>query len=124
MKYTESIARSMRTKIQKGIALEKVLEKTEQVLKEEGQYVFFAPALIRLKQLLKQDQQFETLNIEAPFLLAKEQVDKISQKVTGKQVELKEFKLNENLLAGFTARYKGKLYDGSARQYITKLAKQ
>lgn len=114
----------MRSEIQKGSDIETVLSKTEEVLKENKQHLFFIPALQYLLQLLKRDQDFSTLIIQSAFALDESQTDKISQKVTGDIKAKKVFMINTNLLAGFTATYKGKVYDGSARGYITKLGKQ
>jgi F0F1-type ATP synthase delta subunit len=124
MKHTETIARSMRKQIMKGTDIETVLSKTEEVLRENKQQVFFVPALQYLLQLLKKDQSLETLVVESAFALDQAQIDQISKKITGKAGTAHSFRINSSLLAGFVATYRGKAYDGSARQYITKLGKQ
>lgn len=124
MKHTETIARSMKSQIEKGVQIETVLAKTEEVLKENKQHLFFVPALQYLSGLLKRDQNFDTLVIQSPFDLEAVQIDQITSKITGKVDARITTLVNKSLLAGFRATYRGKIYDGSARQYITKLGKQ
>lgn len=124
MKHTERIARSMRNQIEKGVDIEVVISKTEEVLKENRQQMFLLGALECLSILLRKDQDYSTLVIQSPFSLEDQQVDQISNKVTGESNTRRDMQINKNLLAGFRATYKGRVYDGSARQYITKLGKQ
>ncbi len=124
MKHTERIARSMRSQIEKGVDIEVVLSKTEEVLKENRQQMFLPGALECLSVLLKRDQDYSTLVIQSPFLLEESQADQISKNLTGEPKTRRTLQINQDLLAGFKATYKGKVYDGSARQYITKLGNQ
>jgi F0F1-type ATP synthase delta subunit len=124
MKYTETIARSMRDKINKGFGIETVIAKTEEVLREHKQELFFIGALRRLSVLLERDMRFENLHIQSAFELPDSSIGKIAKTVTGSSETKSTFTLNTKLLAGFVATYKGRVYDGSARQYITKLGKQ
>lgn len=59
----------------------------------------------------------DTLAIESPFLLSEDVVAHI-KKITGNEKSSHIVTVNKKILAGFKARYKGKLYDGSAERII------
>ena len=61
-----------------------------------------------------------TLMIETPFPLSEASLEKIHT-VVGKEVTDHEVTINKALLAGFKARFQGKLYDGSADRIIKQL---
>jgi F0F1-type ATP synthase delta subunit len=62
------------------------------------------------------------LAIESPFLLSEESIARIKQ-ITGNDGIKHEVTINKKILAGFKARFKGKLYDGSAERIIRQLTK-
>jgi F0F1-type ATP synthase delta subunit len=64
----------------------------------------------------------DIITIEAPFLLSDEAIVHI-KKITGNSTVSHEVSLNKNILAGFKARFRGKLYDGSAERIIRQLTK-
>lgn len=64
----------------------------------------------------------DTLAIESPFPLSEESVVHI-KKMLGESSIPHEITINKNILAGFKARWKGKLYDGSAERIIRQLTK-
>lgn len=64
----------------------------------------------------------DTITIEAPFALSEEAIMHI-KKMTGNVTVKHEVTINKNILAGFRARWKGKLYDGSAERIIKQLTK-
>ncbi len=59
----------------------------------------------------------ETILIESPFELSLESVKKIKE-IIGNEDAPHEVFINKNLLAGFKAKYKGMMYDGSAERVI------
>lgn len=63
-----------------------------------------------------------TLAIETPFPLSEDAIARIKD-ITGNSKVAHEVTINKNLLAGFKARFKGKLYDGSAERIIRQLIK-
>lgn len=63
-----------------------------------------------------------TLAIEAPFPLSDEIIAHIKKVTKSGDIE-HEVTINKHILAGFKARYKGTLYDGSAERIIRQLTK-
>ncbi len=64
----------------------------------------------------------DTLAIESPFPLTEDAISHIKS-MTGQGKVPHEVTINKNLLAGFKARFRGKLYDGSAERIIRQLTK-
>jgi F0F1-type ATP synthase delta subunit len=73
-----------------------------------------------LLQINEGETTKNTIAIESPFPLSKDALTNV-QKIVGDKVAPHEVTINKNLLAGFKARYKGKLYDGSAERIIQQL---
>lgn len=74
-------------------------------------------SLIRIGERSSRDN---TLIIEAPFPLSEEAIKKV-RSVVGNPQEDHIVVINKNTLAGFKARFRGKLYDGSAERIIKQL---
>jgi F0F1-type ATP synthase delta subunit len=80
------------------------------------------PSIKRDIEKLTRDKGFEdTVHIESPFEIDNEALGRI-KRVIGNDLAKTEVTINKNILAGFKARFKGKLYDGSAERIIRKLA--
>lgn len=62
----------------------------------------------------------DTIMIETPFALTEESVKKI-KRIVGNDIASHEVVINKKILAGFKARYRGTLYDGSAERIIKQL---
>ena len=62
----------------------------------------------------------ESIIIESPFSLSEDSVRKI-KRIVGNDLANTEVVIKENILSGFKARYKGKLYDGSGERIIQQL---
>lgn len=60
------------------------------------------------------------ITIESPFMLSDEAVSHI-KKITGNNNVNHEVTINKKILAGFKARFKGILYDGSAGRIVKQL---
>ncbi len=72
------------------------------------------------KQKIRQEK--ETVIIESPFPLSEDSLLVIKQLVKDEDVEHRVV-INEDLLAGFKAKYKDVAYDGSAERIIKQFAK-
>ncbi|MCF7898440.1 MAG: F0F1 ATP synthase subunit delta [Candidatus Pacebacteria bacterium] len=79
------------------------------------------PSIISvLKQSAIRSNASDTIMIESPFPLSDEAISHI-KKIIGNSNSPYETTVNKNILAGFKARYKGKLYDGSAERITRQL---
>lgn len=77
---------------------------------------------IRTSMLQMSDalEKKESIIIETPFPLSDESIKKI-KRIVGNDIASHEVIINKNILAGFQARFKGILYDGSAQRIIRQL---
>ena len=80
------------------------------------------PVKENVEEMLSHSKRGDTLSIESPFPLSDDAVNRIKH-MTGTEKALHEITINKNILAGFKARFKGKLYDGSAERIIKQLTK-
>jgi F0F1-type ATP synthase delta subunit len=62
----------------------------------------------------------ETVMIETPFALSVDSVQKIKE-IAGDSNAPHTVIINKNILAGFKAKYKGMMYDGSAERIIKQI---
>lgn len=76
----------------------------------------------RVIEIASHKKSGDTLTIESPFPLSEDVVMHIKS-MTGQDKVPHEVSINKNLLAGFKARFKGKLYDGSAERILRQLTK-
>lgn len=72
-------------------------------------------------QMSSQKNKNEIISIESPFMLSEDAIIHI-KKIIGSDIS-HEITINKNILAGFKARHKGKLYDGSAERIIRQFTK-
>jgi F0F1-type ATP synthase delta subunit len=70
-----------------------------------------------LAQMTKVQGEEHSIYVETPFPIEEKTIGKI-QKMIGSSVAPVRVVINKNILAGFKARYRGKLYDGSAERII------
>lgn len=75
-----------------------------------------------VKQMNKDESTWDTLLIETPFPVDVEAVAKIKN-ITGNNSVSYQTTINKNILAGFKARFRGTLYDGSAERIIRQFIK-
>lgn len=81
------------------------------------------PAILaNVEEIASHTKKGGTLAIESPFPLSDEAIIRIKEMVGNDKVT-HEITINKNVLAGFKARFKGKLYDGSAERIIRQLTK-
>ncbi len=73
-----------------------------------------------LLQMSLQVGKKDILMIETPFPLNVDSI-KIIKRMVGNENAEHEISINKNILAGFKARFKGVLYDGSAERIIKQI---
>lgn len=122
MNQTQHIARVALQNIEKGVALASVLQAIRDTLKKYKLENLYRGTLLQIKQGLEKSLRDKTLYVETPYELSAENIKKIESIVgdtDGRSVQ----KVDQSLLAGFRAVYKGKVYDASAKSHITNLKK-
>lgn len=76
------------------------------------------PSILKdVKQMGEEGSVHDTVLIESPFELGDAAIARI-KRIIGNDIAPHEVTINKNILAGFKARFKGKLYDGSAERII------
>lgn len=112
-----SLSRSIAEKIvEKNISLDDVLATLRGY-----DLLALLPSIKRdIEKLSREEGDKETIHIESPFPLGEKALAKI-KRIVGNDLAKTEITINKELLAGFKARYKGKLYDGSAERIIKQL---
>jgi F0F1-type ATP synthase delta subunit len=73
-----------------------------------------------VSKLLEENTQKDAIHIESPFEINQPALQKI-KRIVGNDLAETEVVINKTILAGFKARHKGKLYDGSAERIIKQL---
>jgi len=73
-------------------------------------------------QLISADHAKKTLIIESPFPLSQQAITTIKLMVGEPEVK-HDVVIKQSILAGFKAKYKGMMYDGSAERIIKQLSK-
>lgn len=104
--------------VEKNVPLEDVIER----LKSYNLLSLLPSIKEAVRKLSKDESARDTVHIEAPFPLSSESVARI-KRIVGNDLAPHEISLNPNLLAGFKARFKDKLYDGSAERIINEFTK-
>lgn len=79
------------------------------------------PSILKhVKKIGTEKGRADRILIESPFPLSEDALANIKA-IVGEQAKETEVTINKNILAGFKARFKGKLYDGSAERIIKQL---
>lgn len=73
-----------------------------------------------LVQVSSQKGEQDLIEIESPFPLSDDAARKI-KRIIGNDIANHEVVINKNILAGFKARFRGMLYDGSAERIIKQI---
>lgn len=71
-------------------------------------------------QVSSQTGKRDVIEIESPFPLSDDAVTKV-KRIVGNDIAEHEVTINPKILAGFKARFRGMLYDGSAERIIKQL---
>ncbi len=105
-------------KIAKLLINEKInVDDTVSFLQKHNLLSIYPNILTHLEFKKRKHISFNSLIIESPFKLDESSLEKIKKIADYKQGGIKEM-LNEDLLAGFVTRYKGKELDASAIRVI------
>lgn len=79
------------------------------------------PSIKKDLEKLSRSQDNETrIHIESPYALNEEALTRI-RRIAGNDLAETDVTINRELLAGFKARWKGKMYDGSTQRIIRQL---
>lgn len=79
------------------------------------------PSILEQAKRMNKDVSLrDTIQIESPFPIGEKALAHIKRMV-GNDIAPHEVTINKNILAGFKARFKEKLYDGSAERIIKQL---
>lgn len=73
-----------------------------------------------LEKFSRTQNEESRIHVESPYPLSGEALAHI-KRVAGNDLADTDVTINQELLAGFKARWKGKLYDGSAQRIIRQL---
>jgi F0F1-type ATP synthase delta subunit len=104
--------------VEKNIHIDDVME-----LLGKYKLTSLLPSILKAVAQLGGDKHAaDTLHIESPFALSSDAVAKI-KRIVGNDMAAHVVTINTKLLAGFRARFKGKLYDGSAERIINQFTK-
>ncbi len=104
--------------VEKNVHIDDVME-----LLTKYKLTSLLPSILKAVSQLGGDKQAaDTLHIESPFPVSQAALAKI-KRIVGNDMAPHEVTINTKLLAGFRARFKGKLYDGSAERIINQFTK-
>lgn len=73
-------------------------------------------------KITRDDGKENSIRIESPFEVGSAALAKI-RRIAGNDLAPTEVTINKDVLAGFKARYKGKLYDGSMQRIMKEFIK-
>ncbi len=96
------------------------IDDVAEVLARYKLLALLVPIKHHLEKMGKMESSIDTLRIESPFPISDAALARIL-KITGGEASKSEIAINKDLLAGFKARYQGKLYDGSAERILKQL---
>lgn len=104
--------------VTKGVGIDDVIE----VLRSYKLLSLLPSIKKAVEQHRKAKAGNDAIFIESPFPLDDRALARI-QRIAGNDLAPVVTSINQNLLAGFKARYRGTLYDGSAERIIKQLMK-
>ncbi len=113
MTLSQSIAHSI---VDKGVAVTRVTE----VLQKYNLLSLLPEIRKSVTKLMSREQESGSVYIETPFPLSQDALSTIKE-ISNSSEAPHTVVINKNILAGFTARYKNTLYDGSAERIIKQL---
>lgn len=94
----------------------------EETLRSYNLLALLPNILVAVKKITEDVGKENTIHIETPFELDEEALTRI-KRIVGNDLADTEVTINKDILAGFKARFKGKLYDGGADRIIRQLTK-
>jgi F0F1-type ATP synthase delta subunit len=90
------------------------------VLKSHNLLALLPQILKALKQMNVSSRSENTILVESPFPLSENAIARI-KRIVGNDIAPHIAAINKDLLTGFKARFRGRLYDGSAERIIKQL---
>ncbi len=79
------------------------------------------PSIVKdVKQMGEEGVTKDTILIQSPFEMNDDAIAEV-KRIIGNDTAPHTITINKNLLAGFKARFKGKLYDGSAERILKQI---
>ena len=113
MSLSHNLAKSI---VKKNLNIEDVI-----LMLRKYKLLTLLPSVLRnIKQMHSIESERENISIETPFRLHDDALNKI-QTIIGDTSAPHTVSIKKEILAGFKARFKGKLYDGSAKRIIKQL---
>lgn len=102
--------------VRKGVKIEDV----EETLRSYKLLSLLPSIKKAVEQMYRVEGSKEEIAVESPFLLDENALARI-KRIVGNDLAPATTTINKDILAGFKARYKGKLYDGSAERIVKQL---
>jgi F0F1-type ATP synthase delta subunit len=102
--------------VEKGVSIKNV----ENVLRTYKLLPLLSLVLLNVKRLASDQSARDTIVIESPFSLNEKAIGRV-KRIVGNDIAEHTVTINKDVLSGFKARFKGKLYDGSAERIIKQL---
>lgn len=90
------------------------------VLESYGLLALLPQITEEAERIVSSKQEENAIKIESPFPLSNDALARI-KRIVGNDLAETDVSINPSLLAGFKARWKGRLYDGSAERIIKQL---
>lgn len=115
-----TLSRSIAEHLEKSNA---TLDDLEAVLSKYQLQSLLPQILQHLLRKQKMREQKNIVEIESPFTLSEESIQTIKKIVNAEDKE-HTVKINQELLAGFKAKHRDTMYDGSAKRIIDQFAKR
>lgn len=115
MTLSRSIAKLV---VEKNVKLEHVVE----ILRTYKLLALLPSIRSSMVKIHEEKNASSTIEIESPFEVTGDALMRI-KRIIGNDLANTNVTINKNILAGFKARFKGKLYDGSAERIMKALIK-
>ncbi len=102
--------------VKKGVQVEDV----EKTLRTYNLLSLLPSIKKEVEQCMRAEQETNVIAVESPFPLDHAALGRV-KRIVGNDLAPHTVTINKDVLAGFKARYKGTLYDGSAERIIKQL---
>lgn len=102
--------------VRKGASVDDV----EEILRSYNLLSLLPSIKKEVKQMATANEEDNAIAVESPFPLDESALARI-KRIVGNDLAPARLTINKDILAGFKARYRGRLYDGSAERIIKQL---
>lgn len=100
---------------------EKVASRLVNELTNVGHLQMLPKIITYLENFKVEDLSFTTLEVQSPYPLSTTSIKAVKTAVDAPKDVVVKIKINESLVGGFVATYKGKIVDASIKNYLSKL---